>query len=211
MSFEIILYEPVLLSACSGIRETTVSTERMKTVVQEERNQRESSELGKASFPEGIAELPVFITSAGQSMDMRVVQILLEKEEIPCKAEAHLTAEELADCRTLLIVLGGSAKGLASAGISEDEELERVKRLIAAAEEKDMTLVALHIGGSSRRGEVSDRFIPDALRSADAAIILSEGDSDGMMRRIVEEAGVPTVYIEKQTEAIEPLNKLFKK
>lgn len=200
----------VLLSACSGIRETTESTERMKAVVQEERNQRESSELGKDSFPEGIAELPVLITSAGQSMDLRVVQILLEKEEIPCKAEAHLTAEELADCRTLLVVLGGSAKGLASADISEEEEIERVRGLIVAAEEKNMTVIALHIGGSSRRGEVSDRFIPDALRAADAAIILSEGDSDGMMRRIVEDEGIPTVYIEKQTDAAKPLIRLFK-
>lgn len=179
--------------------------------MQEEQNQREPSELGKDGFPEEIAELPVFITSAGQSMDMRVVQILLEKEEIPCKAEAHLTAEELADCRTLLVVLGGSAKGLASVGISEEEELDRVRGLIAAAEEKNITVIALHIGGSNRRGEVSDRFIPDALRVADAAIILSEGDSDGMMRRIVEGEGVPTVYIEKQTDAAKPLIRLFKK
>lgn len=213
----------VLLSACSGNRETAErtsetatseaaeSTERMENAVQEEGNLREASEPGKDSFPEEIAELPVLITSAGQSMDMRVAEILLEKEEIPCKAEEHLTAEELEDCRTLLVVLGGSAKGLASAGISEEEELDRVRGLIAAAEEKNMTVIALHIGGSSRRGEVSDRFIPDALKAADAAVILAEGDSDGMMRRIVEEAGVPTVYIEKQTEAMEPLHKLFKK
>lgn len=200
----------VLLSACSGNRETEESIERMETAVQEEGNQWESSEPGKDGFPEGIAELPVVITGAGQSMDMRVVEILLEKEEIPCKAEEHLTAEELKDCRTLLVVLGGSAKGLASAGISEEEELDRVRKLIAAAEEKKITVVALHIGGSSRRGEVSDRFIPDALKAADAAIILTEGDSDGMMRRIVEEEGIPAVYIEKQTDAAKPLNRLFK-
>ena len=201
----------VLLSACSGNREAVESMEQMEAAVQEEGTQWESSELGEDGLPEGIAELPACITSAGQSMDMRVAEILLEKEEIPCKAEAHLTAEELEGCRTLLVVLGGSAKGLTSAGISEEEELDRVRSLIAAAEEKNMMVIALHIGGSSRRGAVSDRFIPDALKAADAAIILSEGDSDGMMRKIVEEAGVPAVYIEKQTDAAKSLNRLFKK
>ena len=43
-----------------------------------------------------------------------------------------------------------------------------------------MTIVALHIGGSARRGTLSDKFIPDAFGAADAAIIVSEGDSDGI-------------------------------
>lgn len=64
--------------------------------------------------------------------------------------------------------------------IDENQELERVNAVIAKAEEQGMTIVALHIGGSARRGTLSDKFIPDAFGAADAAIIVSEGDSDGI-------------------------------
>lgn len=44
-----------------------------------------------------------------------------------------------------------------------------------------VTIISLHIGGSARRGTLSDKFVPDALQAADAAIIVSEGDADGLL------------------------------
>ena len=107
--------------------------------------------------------------------------------------------------------IGGSSKGLGAAGVDENQELDRVKSVIAKAEEQGMTIIALHIGGSARRGTLSDKFIPDALAAADAAIIVSEGDSDGFMKGIVTENGVATAFIDNQVGAVEPLKTIFGK
>lgn len=171
----------------------------------------ESFDSADGTFPEGIAKEPVILTSGGQSADIHVVDILLKKGEIHFDRNELLYQNELDGYKTLVIALGGSTKGLASAGIRAEEELERLHALISAAEEKDMKLVVLHIGGSSRRGEVSDLFLPDVLSAADAAIILAEGDEDGKIWKILEENQVPSLYVDSQAEAIEPLAGLFEK
>lgn len=160
---------------------------------------------------EALAEGPTILTSVGQSADVNVVQTLMKKCEIECDLNATVTADDIADYKTLVLAVGGSSKGLGAAGIDENQELERVNSVIAKAEEQGMTIVALHIGGSARRGTLSDKFIPDAFNAADAAIIVSEGDSDGLMKGIVAGNGTPTAFVENQVGAVEPLKTIFGK
>lgn len=167
---------------------------------------------GEASgITEAIAEGPVMLTSVGQSADVNVVQTLMKKCEIDCDLNATVKADDLANYKTLVLAIGGSSKGLGAAGVDENQEIERVKSVIAKAEEQGMTIIALHIGGSARRGTLSDKFIPDALKAADAAIIVSEGDSDGMMKGLVTENSIATAFVENQVGAIDPLKTLFGK
>lgn len=163
------------------------------------------------AITEAIAEGPTVLTSVGQSADVNVVQTLLKKCEIECELNATITADGLANYKTLVLAIGGSSKGLGAAGVDENQELDRVKSVIAKAEEQGMTIIALHIGGSARRGTLSDKFIPDALAAADAAIIVSEGDSDGLMKGIVTENGVQAAFIDNQVGAVEPLKTIFGK
>lgn len=164
-----------------------------------------------AGITEAIAEGPIILTSVGQSADVNVVQTLLKKCEIECDLNATLKAEDLSGYNTLVLAIGGSSKGLGAAGVDENQELDRVKSVIAKAQEQGMKIIALHIGGSARRGTLSDKFIPDALKAADAAIIVSEGDSDGMMKGIVTEGGIPTTFVDNQVGAVEPLKIVFGK
>lgn len=171
-----------------------------------------SAEAGEvAELPAGIAETPILLTSDGQSADVNVVQTLLKKCEIESDLNATVTADDLDGYKTLILAIGGSSKGLGAAGIDENQEMERVNAVIAKAKENGMKIIALHIGGSARRGTLSDKFIPDALKAADAAIIVSEGDADGMMKGIVTEGNIPTAFIDNQVGAIEPLKTLFGK
>ncbi len=160
---------------------------------------------------EAIAESPIVLTSVGQSADVNVVQTLMKKCEIETDLNATITADDLGNYKTLVLAIGGSSKGLGAAGVDENQEIERVKSVIAKAQEQGMTIIALHIGGSARRGTLSDKFIPDALAASDAAIIVSEGDSDGLMKGIVTENGIPTAFIDNQVGAVEPLKTIFGK
>lgn len=160
---------------------------------------------------EAIAEGPILLTSVGQSADVNVVQTLLTKCEIESDLNTTATADDLGDYKTLVLAIGGSSKGLGAAGIDENQELERVQSVISKAEEQGMTIIALHIGGSARRGTLSDKFIPDALTAADAAIVVSEGDSDGLMKGIITDNGVAAAFVENQIGAVDPLKTLFGK
>lgn len=164
-----------------------------------------------AELPAGIAEGPILLTSDGQSADVNVVQTLLKKCEIESDLNATASADDLSGYKTLVLAIGGSSKGLGAAGIDENQELERVNSLITKAKEEGITVISLHIGGSARRGTLSDKFIPDALKAADAAIIVSEGDSDGLMKGIVTDGNIPTAFVDNQVGAIEPLKTLFGK
>lgn len=199
------------LTACGGDTTSTpaATQEAAKTETPAAGGEAASGDVKEIT--EAIAEGPIILTSVGQSADVNVVQTLLKKCEIDSDLNATVTADDLGSYKTLVLAIGGSSKGLGAAGVDENQELDRVKSVIAKAEEQGMTIIALHIGGSARRGTLSDKFIPDALVAADAAIIVSEGDSDGFMKGIVTENGVATAFIDNQVGAVEPLKTIFGK
>ena len=199
------------LTACGGDTTSTpaATQEAAKTETPAAGGEAASGDVKEIT--EAIAEGPIILTSVGQSADVNVVQTLLKKCEIDSDLNATVTADDLGSYKTLVLAIGGSSKGLGAAGDDENQELDRVKSVIAKAEEQGMTIIALHIGGSARRGTLSDKFIPDALAAADAAIIVSEGDSDGFMKGIVTENGVATAFIDNQVGAVEPLKTIFGK
>jgi hypothetical protein len=158
-----------------------------------------------------IAEKPAFLTSAGQSADIDLVKVLLERAGIPHKAEAQAKANDLAasGAKTLILVVGGSTKGLGAAGVSADAELERTRTIIAEARKLGMNIIGLHVGGKSRRGELSDKFIQAAVPSCNYVIVVAEGDEDGYFEKLCG-GKIPLDKVERMTKAVEPLQKAFK-
>lgn len=195
------------LTACGGGAETKAT----EAVAVTQAAGSEAAGGAETGITEAMAEGPVLLTSVGQSADVNVVQTLLKKCEIDCDLNATVAADGLSSYKTLVLAIGGSSKGLGAAGIDENQEIDRVKSVIAKAQEQGMTIISLHIGGSARRGTLSDKFIPDALNAANAAIIVSEGDSDGLMKGILTTNGTPTAFVENQVGAMEPLKTVFGK
>lgn len=200
------------LTACgSGASSTATQAAATQAAAETKTAEGAAEATDTAELPAGIAEGPILLTSDGQSADVNVVQTLLKKCEIESDLNATASADDLSGYKTLVLAIGGSSKGLGAAGIDENQELERVNSLITKAKEEGITVISLHIGGSARRGTLSDKFIPDALKAADAAIIVSEGDSDGLMKGIVTDGNIPTAFVDNQVGAIEPLKTLFGK
>ncbi|MEG0020624.1 MAG: DUF6305 family protein, partial [Oscillospiraceae bacterium] len=91
-----------------------------------------------------------------------------------------------------------------------DQELDRVKELIDAADKADMKIIALHIGGEARRGELSDKFIAPSFEKADYAVVVADGDKDGMMVGLASKSGMPMKVVKSMAEVIAPLKAAFK-
>ena len=157
-----------------------------------------------------IAESPILLTSVGQSADVEMVKVMMDKGGLSPETNSLATEADLGDSKTLVRAIGGSSKGLGAAGIDANQELERVNKLIAAADEKGMTIIALHIGGEARRGDLSDKFVAPSFEKADYAIVVADGNKDGLMSDLASKAGIPMDEVTTMADVVEPLKAAFK-
>ena len=159
---------------------------------------------------EAFAEQPILLTSVGQSADVEMVKIMVEKNALTYTIKSLATPEDIGDSKTLLLAIGGSSKGLGAAGIDAEQELDRVNKLIAAADEKGLSIIAVHSGGEARRGELSDKFIGPSFEKADYAIVVKDGDKDGLMAGLASSAGIPMDVVASMSDVIPLLKSAFK-
>lgn len=157
-----------------------------------------------------IAESPILLTSVGQSADVEMVKVMMDKGGLSPETNSLATEADLGDSKTLVLAIGGSSKGLGAAGIDANQELDRVNKLITAADEKGLTIIALHIGGESRRGDLSDKFVAPSFEKADYAIVVADGNKDGLMSDLAAKAGIPLDEVATMADVVEPLKAAFK-
>ncbi len=155
-------------------------------------------------------EQPILISSAGQSADVKLAGLLLKKQKLDSKTVTLAKPGDLEGVKTLILVPGFSSKGLGAAGISADEENDRIVKLIDAAKEKNIPIVLLHIGGKARRKGQSDKFIQTSADAAKYMIVVEQGNEDNLFTELSKSLKIPLVLVEKIPSAAEPLGKIFK-
>ena len=155
------------------------------------------------------AHQPFLITSAGQSPDALMVKILSQKAGLHFVYDKLAYPDSLKDCKTLILVCGGSTKGLGAANIDKEQELARINKLIIAAKKGKLSIIAMHVGGDSRRGKLSDVFNSLAAKNADCLIVLKDGDKDKFFSKIAEKRKIKILYIDKILDASEVLKNIF--
>ncbi|MDH3252751.1 MAG: DUF6305 family protein [Ignavibacteria bacterium] len=154
---------------------------------------------------------PILITSAGQSADILMAATLCKKLRLEAKSVSLAGESDLAGVKTLLVVAGFSSKGLGAAGISREEEMERVKKLLTAARQKGVSILTMHLGGKARRGTQSDDFNRLASEFAQHLIVVQQGNEDAFFTDIAKENVIPIDVVRKVIEAVPPLEKAFRK
>lgn len=158
---------------------------------------------------EDVAEEPILVTSFGQSADVAMLKALFKKVGVEITFDPVVKAEDLGEAKTLFIAAGASTKGLGAAGIKPEEELERADAIVAAAKEKGMTIIVVHLGGSARRGDLSDEFISLATKEANGLIVVAEGNNDGYFTTVSEEKSIPFAEVDSIAKAVDPLTEMF--
>ncbi len=133
---------------------------------------------------------PVLLTSGGQSADLQLVKTLLTRENIAFNVKPLATAADLEQVGSVIIVLGGSSKGLGAAKVSAEEESARMTALLGAAQERKVPVLAIHVGGKNRRGALSDEFNRLGARGADELIVVAGGDDDGLFKGVAAERSI---------------------
>jgi hypothetical protein len=144
------------------------------------------------AFAQGVVlPDPLVITPAGQSADGTLARVAIQRAGVSAEVVEHLGPEGLEGVGTLMLVLGGSQKGLGAAGIDIDGEVSRTVALLDAAEELGIPVVGVHIGGEARRGALSEPFIMAAAPRVDLLLVAEAGNADGYFSDVAAEQGIP--------------------
>jgi len=161
--------------------------------------------------PKTKFQQPVLITSSGQSADVTIAGMLFKKANIQGNAVPLAKTGDLEGIKTLVVVAGFSSKGLGAAGISREQELDRVKSLLAAAQEKKLKIVTLHLGGKARRGNQSDDFNKMAAEVSSYLLVVKQGDEDQFFSKLAAGKKITIELVDKIADAVQHLARVFEK
>lgn len=169
------------------------------------------------------AETPVLVTSCGQSPGPVRIQFFLKRLQTDHVYDLQVTAADVVAAKesgtpfkSLIIVTGASLKGMGAAGVSIQDELDRIGALIEEAKNQGIKIIGAHIEGMSRRaqgaapGDNSDELSIDAVcPKSDLLVILKEGNEDDRFTAISNSYNIPIIIFEKNMELGDVLKELF--
>ncbi len=178
-----------------------------------------------AQAQEAKAELPVLITSCGQSNGPTTIKVVMQRLKMAFDIDPLATPETLqakakagAPYKTLIITMGASLKGMGAAGIEIEDELARAAALIAEARKQGIQIIGAHIEGLKRRsqgaaaGDTTDEQSIDAVApNSNILLVYKEGNADGRFTTIAQAKKIPLIEFEKTVDLIPALEKLFPK
>jgi hypothetical protein len=157
------------------------------------------------------AKEPALLTAAGQSADLNMAKVILERSKVALKTAPLAGPDDLKDAGSLIVVIGGSTKGLGAAGINSDKEMLRVEHLLSKATARNIPIIGMHIGGKARRGELSDKFVELVAPKCAFLMVVKEGDSDGYFTKTMADRKIPGRIADKLTDLQEPVKAVYGK
>jgi len=174
------------------------------------------------------AGLPVLTTSAGQSTDVTTLNIVLEEAAIAYDYCDVPTAEMVAggvglggresgpgfhievttdlakfpagtSYKAVIFAIGASLKGMGASGLTLDSEEARLRKVIEFCKQKKIFVMAVHIGGESKRGPAgidNERMIDAVAPFADYLVVTKDSNKDGRFTKIAQAKMIPLTEIE---------------
>lgn len=165
-----------------------------------------------------IAGQPLLITNAGQGPGGKMARLLVIRSKVvedwTYNAEPWEKDLNEKPYKTLLVVIGSSAKGLGASGITMDDEIARLERMIKEAKRLNMQIIAAQIEGKARRDNVggsNERSIDAIAPFADHIIVKKDGNFDGKFTKIAEENKIPLTIIDETIDFIQVIEKMYPK
>jgi len=195
--------------------------------------------LGAQNIPK--AQLPVMTSSAGQSPDVTTLNIIMDEAgikydycDVPTveiltagvglggkESTPGFHAEVYTDLakfptgtpyKTIIFAIGASLKGMGASGLTLDTEEARLKKLIEYCQQKKIFIIAVHLGGESKRGAPgsdNERMIDAVAPFADYIVVTNDSNKDGRFTKISKEKNIPLTQIEYALGLVDILKQVF--
>lgn len=162
-------------------------------------------------------ELPLVVTTCGQSPGALMVWVLSKQIKLPCDRNDLLTAEDLKakaeegnPYKTLIITTGTSMKGMGAAGVDIDYEVARIEAIIEEAKKQGILIIGAHIEGMARRVDATDAAsIATVIPESKLLLIREDGNEDDYFTIAAEKQGIPIITFKKTLDLIDIFKQLF--
>jgi hypothetical protein len=187
------------------------------------------------------AGLPVLTTSAGQSTDVTTLNIVLDEAGITYDYCDVPTPEMVADgvglggresgpgfhvesttdpskypagtpYKAVVFAIGASLKGMGASGLTLDSEEARLKKVLELCKQKKIFVMAVHIGGESKRGPAgsdNERMIDAVAPYADYLVVTKDSNKDGRFTKLAQSKKIPLAEIEYALGLVEIVKQVF--
>ena len=212
----VILLTALLLVAavsCSKTQETTPSTGTVdtettfdpnKTVEFVQQTTEDNRVITVGTVDKTQFQQPILVTSFGQSTDAAMIDTVMKKIGANYSYNPTADASAVANCKTIVIAVGASTKGLGAAGISEADETARAESIMSAVKANGTKVICVHIGGSQRRGTLSDVFADMVLPVSSYIVLKEDANFDYKFTTYAEKNNLPIslIYATKDTVTV---------
>ena len=188
------------------------------------------------------AGLPVLTTSAGQSTDVTTLNIVLDEAAIAYDYCDVPTPEMVADgvglggresgpgfhievttdlakfpagtpYKAVIFAIGASLKGMGASGLTLDSEEARLRKCIEFCKQKKIFVMAVHIGGESKRGaggSDNERMIDAVAPLADYIVVTKDSNRDGRFTKIAQAKKIPLTEIEYALDLVDIVKQVLR-
>jgi hypothetical protein len=185
--------------------------------------------------------LPVLTTSAGQSTDVTTLNIVLDEAGVPYDYCDIPTPEMVADgvglggresgpgfhvesttdqakfpagtpYKAVVFAIGASLKGMGASGLTLDSEEARLKKIIDYCKQHKIFIMAVHIGGESKRGAAgsdNERMIDAVAPFADYIVVTKDSNKDGRFTKLAQSKKIPLTEIDYALGLVEIMKQAF--
>jgi hypothetical protein len=161
---------------------------------------------------------PLLITNAGQGPGAKMARLLVQRTgvvtDFDYTAEPQPSDLKAKPYKTLMVVLGSTAKGLGASGITIDQEIDRLNAMIAEAKKLKLQIVCVLLEGKTRRGKpggADERCIDAIAPHASYLVVKKDGNEDGRFDTISKKTGAPLTFIDDAVDFGEVVKAMYAK
>ncbi|MBO4424266.1 MAG: hypothetical protein J5768_02010 [Spirochaetales bacterium] len=180
-----------------------------KTVDFTQQTSEENRVVTIGTIDKSLYKQPVFVTSFGQSTDAAMLDTVMKRIGVDYVYNATATADTIKGYKTIIIAVGASTKGLGAAGISEADETARAKAIMEYINANDVEVICCHIGGSARRGTLSDLYSDMVMEKASLIVLKEDANFDYKFTKYAEEHNKPISLIYATKDALTVFTEIF--
>jgi hypothetical protein len=159
---------------------------------------------------------PLLITNAGQGPGAKMSRLLVQRTgavtDFDYLAEPQPADLKTKPYKTLMVVLGSTAKGLGASGITIDQEIDRLNAMMAEAKKLKLQIVCVLLEGKTRRGKpggADERCIDAIAPFANYLVVKKDGNEDGRFDVIAKKSGAPLTFIDDAVDFSEVVKAMY--
>lgn len=168
-------------------------------------------------------ECPFLLTSGGQGAGSKMLRLLVNQSKkftlgtdffLEDETPARYDYIDSGKYKALVVVMSVTEKGLGASGITIEDEIGYLKKVVEKAQAQNMPIIAVSMEKDARstiKTNGNERVIDTICPNADWIITIADNNTDGRFTELGKQYNIPVTIIDKPLELVKVLPDIFVK